>query len=198
MSSTHVEATEVVALACLFLSLVGLFTFRYILRQQGSARNVFGGFRHVQQRVETKICEFRKELALYRQRCHLLDVYTPEYFNTFQAAGWNEFKQLLSDLEYADNLLDSLMESGDFEEAEALINLLMGHLSGDELVRAERNFQSLIHLHDWRKDASSKVLNIVQAIKEAAVQTKDLGIDRQRRRKPTLLAIDELQNLLPK
>jgi hypothetical protein len=201
MSSSDSQIQAVSGLLCLVLSLCALIAIRHVLRRELRTEHHsfgFGAFQHVHQRVESLICELRKEVSSYHQRCELLDVYTPEYFNTFQIAGWNEFKQLLSDLDYAQDVLDRLMESGEFEEAEDLANLLMGKLAQEDVGRVERHFQSLAHLRDWRKDAADRIVRLVQALELAANETKDLGINRQRRRKPTLLAIGELHTIVPK
>jgi hypothetical protein len=194
------QLLEIVGVLCLFIGFGGLLAIRRVISRQHEDQDYsfgFGAFQHIQQRVESSIVRFRQEVRLYNQRCELLDVYTPEYFNTFQLAGWNEFKQLLEDLDYADSKLDSLMQSGEFEEAETLVNMLLGVLSPEELERAMRNFQSLAHLSNWRNDAADGVVRLVRGLEEAATETKELGVSRQRSRKPTLLAINELQTLLP-
>lgn len=195
------QLLEIVGVMCVFIGVGGLIAIRYVLRrqQEGEENSFgFGAFQHTQERVESSISKFRQEVRLYNQRCQLLDVYTPEYFNTFQVAGWNDFRQLLEDLDYAESMLDSLMESGEFEQAETLVNMLLGLLSPESLERAKRNFQSLAHLSDWRNNAANQVVHLVQALEEAANGTKELGVSRQYRRKPTLLAINELRSLLPK
>jgi hypothetical protein len=159
MSPYDSQLQTIIGLLCLAVSLGGLIAIRRILRRQSGDEEQsfgFGAFQHVHQRVESSICEFRKEVALYHQRSELLEVYTPEYFNTFQVAGWDDFKQLLADLDYAQDVLDRLMESGEFEQAEQLVTLLMGRLPPEQIGRAERNFQSLAYLRNWRQDAAAK------------------------------------------
>ncbi len=194
------EIVAVVSLASVVIALGALIGLRVILqsRQHNRAAHGFGGFKHIHQRVESSIIEFRKELAAYHQRRIILDVHTPEYFNTFQLAGWDQFKQLLEDLLYAQSTLERLMESGEFEEADLLVNFLMGRLPETDVARANRLFRSLAHLADWRKSASNMVLQLTQALEQAAQTTQDLGIRRPSKRKPTLLSINELQDILPK
>lgn len=200
MFSANSEIVVVFSLASIVMAFGALVGLRLFLqsRYRAGAPYGFGAFNHIHQRVESSIIEFRKELAAYHQRRILLDVHTPEYFNTFQLAGWDQFRQLLEDLSYAESTLDRLMESGEFEEADLLVNLLMGHLPETDVARATRHFRSFAHLADWRKTAGDMVLHIIQSLENAALETKNLGVNRQSKRKPTLLSIHELQNILPK
>lgn len=160
----------------------------------GFLKRIFRGRAHVE--AERALNLLRVELEGLRQKFGILGAYSTEYFNTFQAAGWNELRVLLDDLQDTENALNFLMESRRYQDVQEISHYLLGSLPQEFIKDLLGRYEGLSHLSAWRNDARMILLKIITASMASARQTAELGISRKLDRKPTLVTLAELQTAL--
>jgi hypothetical protein len=148
--------------------------------------------------AELSISDFLREANLLLKKQETLNVYAADYFHTLQGSGLSELAELVKHLEVVQERLQDLFEEGSYTDAYQLSEFLLDRLPPHEIAQAQAQFGAYAHLKNWRQKASDLVLQILENLEAAALKTKDLGIARNRNRKPTLMAISDLQNLIQK
>jgi hypothetical protein len=160
----------------------GIFKRGFLVRAQCEAEGVLG--------------EFSSELEGIRQKYRVLSAYSNEYFNTFQAAGWDDLRLLIEDLEVAENSLHLLLERRRYEDVKRISEYLLGILSAADAQALLLRYEGLESLGGWRRQARDLLLRVVHASMESARKTAAVGITRKRTTKPTLVTLAELRSSL--
>jgi len=140
--------------------------------------------------------EFSAELESVQQKFNILAGYITEYFNTFQAAGWDELRVLLDDLQLIEDSLKLLLESRRYQDVKAISRYLMGRLDDADRADLLRRYDGLEPLRDWRQVSHAALLRVVRASMDSAQRTAAVGISRKRPAKPTLVTLAELRSVL--
>ncbi len=155
-----------------------------------------GGRSRAHYEAEHTLGEFSCELEGTRQKFNILGSYINEYFNTFQAAGWDELRVLLDDLQLIEDSLKVLLENGRYKDVKDISDYLLGRLHQDAIVSLVQRYDGLEPLRNWRKTARTVLLRVVRASIDSAQRTADVGINRKRTTKPTLVTLAELRKVL--
>ncbi len=150
------------------------------------------------QEAEISMSDFRRELQMLRKKREIINVYSGDYFHTLQDSGWDNLQRMLSRLSDAETRLQGLCEAGRYAEAYQLSEFLLGRLPPEEAYQAQQEFHDLQDIWLWRSESGEIVINLLQNLEAAALQTQEIGVSRNRNRKPTLMAISDLQNLISK
>ena len=146
--------------------------------------------------AEGALGEFSSELEGIRQKYRILSAYSNEYFNTFQAAGWDDLRLLIDDLEVAENSLHLLLERRRYEDVKRISEYLLGILSAADAQDLLQRYEGLESLAGWRRQARDLLLRVVHARMESARKTAAVGGPRKRVTKPTLVTLAELRSSL--
>lgn len=141
---------------------------------------------------------YSEEVSRFRKRRNVLDMHVNEYFHTFQDAGWPALKQLLANLGQVETQLHKMMEAEAYEDVIGISNLLLDRVSEAEKTRSCDCYPTFAEFCGWQQKGESLLLQIVNCLEGAAGETRDMGISRQRKRQPTLVAISEVRQLLSK
>lgn len=156
-----------------------------------------GGRSKAHYEAEESLEEFRAELEGVRQKFSILGSYITEYFNTFQAAGWEDLRLLLDDLQITEDSLRLLLENRRYKDVKEISDYLLGRLKDADQKSLLERYDGLEPLRDWRKTSRAVLLRVVRASIESAQRTAAVGIHRRRAaRKPTLVTLSELRNVL--
>jgi hypothetical protein len=134
---------------------------------------------------------------LHRKR-EILSEYTPEYYHAFQEGGWSELKEILDGLTYVCETVDQYITQNRFKEATLLCRYFLSEVEDGELQRSRKMFAHLSRLENWQDTTRQILIHLSKTIGAAASETKKLGVDRSRRRKPTLLTVSEILSQSPK
>jgi hypothetical protein len=148
--------------------------------------------------AEISLSDFRRELQLLRKKREVIKVYSGDYFHTLQESGWDGLHKILARLATAETQLADLFEQGRYEEAYLLSEFLLERVSPEEARQVQSEYPSLRDIWHWRRESASIVIDLLHNLEEAALQTQEAGVTRNRDRKPTLMAISDLQNLISK
>lgn len=148
------------------------------------------------QEAVAAVAEFCESIASLRRRYNLLNEYASAYYNTFNEAGWNDLTNLLEELTVTENALRVLIDARRYNDARDVAHFLLGKLTDDAAEKCVQKFEGLSQLADWKPKAQRIMLCVINTALEAAQKTKDLGVERGRVRKPTLLALAELRGAL--
>ena len=152
--------------------------------------------RGVQSEAEEALAELHAEIDGIRQKYRILSGYANEYFNTFQAAGWDDLRILIDDLEVAENSLRLLLERRRYNDVKLIAEYLLGTLPASEAQDLVQRYDGLDSLGGWRRQARDLLLRVVHASMESARKTAAVGINRRRSVKPTLVTLAELRSSL--
>jgi hypothetical protein len=174
----------------------------FSLALKGRAFSPFGAVRrrgrsHAHYEAEQAFAEFYAELEGVKQKFNILGSYMTEYFNTFRAAGWEDLRLLLDDLQLTEDSLRLLLESRRYTDVKDISDYLMGRLSKADTERLLQRYDGLEPLKDWRKTSRAVLLRVVRASLDSAQRTAAVGISRNRpTKKPTLVTLAELRSVL--
>lgn len=179
----------------------GTFSFVIFILVKGGAWSPFGFFKRIflvraQCEAKEALGEFSSELEGIRQKYRILSAYSNEYFNTFQAAGWDDLRLLVDDLEVAENSLHLLLERRRYEDVKSISEYLLGILAAADAQDLLQRYEGLESLGGWRRQARDFLLRVVHASMESARKTAAVGITRKRATKPTLVTLAELRSSL--
>lgn len=156
-----------------------------------------GGRSKAHYEAEESLAEFSGELEGVRQKFNILGSYITEYFNTFQAAGWEDLRLLLDDLQITEDSLRLLLENRRYTDVKAISDYLLGRLKDADEKNLLQRYDGLEPLRDWRKTSRGVLLRVVRASLDSAQRTAAVGIHRRRTaKKPTLVTLAELRNVL--
>lgn len=137
--------------------------------------------------------EFELALDDYKNRVELLNQYTSDYVSVFNEGNWYRALMFVEELDGAYAELCSLLSQGEYLDALSLVDfLLAGGAPLPEYV-LERVDQKWAPLEFWEGDFDEILRRISERLETAAHETAQLGIDRGRTRKPTLIALQELK-----
>ena len=180
---------------------VAAFVFLIFMLLKGVSWLPFGVFKRgilgrAQREAEEALAEFSAELEGIRQKYSILSAYSNEYFNTFQAAGWDDLRMLIDDLEVAENSLHLLLERRRYVDVKCISEYLLGVLPEADAQELVQRYDGLESLGGWRRQARDLLLRVVHASMESARKTAAVGISRKRATKPTLVTLAELRNSL--
>jgi hypothetical protein len=148
--------------------------------------------------AEISLSDFRRELQLLRKKREIINVYSGDYFHTLQESGWDNLHRIVATLATAETQLAELFEQGRYEEAYQLSEFLLDRLSPEEANKVKSDFPALREVWYWRSESAGLVIELLRNLEVAAIQTQEAGVTRNRDRKPTLMAISDLQNLISK
>lgn len=146
--------------------------------------------------AEVAVREFCESVASLRRRYNLLNEYACVYYNTFNEAGWNDLTNLLDELTVAEDALYVFIDARRYAEARDIAQFLLGNLPLPVARRCIEKFDGLAQLAGWQGRSQQVMVCVVNTVLDAAQKTKDMGVDRGRTRKPTLLALAELRDTL--
>lgn len=181
-------------------ALSGAFAFVLLMfvALKGFSLNIFklGALRGVQSEAEEAVAELHAEIDGIRQKYKILNGYSNEYFNTFHAAGWDDLRILIDDLEVAENSLCLLLERRRYHDVKLIAEYLLGTLPASDAQDLVQRYEGLDSLGGWRRQARDLLLRVVHASMESARKTAALGINRRRSTKPTLVTLAELRSSL--
>jgi hypothetical protein len=140
--------------------------------------------------------DFSAELEGVKQKFNILETYITEYFNTFQAAGWEDLRLLLDDLQLTEDSLKLLLENRRYKDVKEISDYLMGRLNDAQASSLVQRYDGLEPLQEWRTQSRSVLLRVVRASMDSAKRTAAVGIRRKRATKPTLVTLAELRTVL--
>jgi len=99
-------------------------------------------------------------------------------------------------LEQVSKDLDDLIGNGDFDSALRLAIFVANRSVPYTADLADLSKAEVLKLENWEVDVDCIIMNVAVALGEAAEDTKNLGIERTHKRQPTLMAVQEIKNLL--
>jgi hypothetical protein len=187
-----------VALGCGGFLLVAILVFGIVRGRLFFPFGVLlrGGRSHSRYEAEQALGEFSAELEGVRQKFNILGAYITEYFNTFQAAGWDDLRILLDDLQLTEDSLKLLIENRRYRDVLEISHYLMGKLNKVEVQSLMQRYDGLESLQNWRNESRGVLLRVVRASLDSAQRTAAIGINRKRSTKPTLVTLAELRIVL--
>ena len=179
---------------------VGAAVFGFFVGSQRPSGALWAGKRRSVSREEAEVSlsDFRRELQVLRKKRDVVDVYSSDYFHTLQESGWDALHKILARLTSAEEQLEELFKEGRYEEAYQLSECLLDRLSPEEARQVQSYFPSFRDIWHWRIESADLVMTMLAKLEAAAMQTQQAGVRRKRDRKPTLMAISDLQDLTSK
>jgi hypothetical protein len=119
-----------------------------------------------------------------------------EYFDVLPDRGWTKVVTVQEqlDLAYAD--MQRLISEGSFEAAQTFAIALSTPEEPFPTDLRKWTKADLSALEQWEMETNNIITCVAMELASAAENTKQIGISRSHKRKPTLAAIDELKRLL--
>ena len=180
-----------VAATGLILLLLGQNPFRLLRRLVGLSKR-----ERQQLEAERALSDFVTELDGVRHKFSALSAYSNQYFNTFQAAGWDDVSLLIDDVGLAEHSLRLLLERQRYEDVRDVSQFLLGRLPGSQAQQLVGRYEGLENLDGWRRRCLDALLQVTEASIESARKTASVGVSRKRSAKPTLVSLAELRSAL--
>ena len=148
------------------------------------------------QKADAAIKRLTRRLDTVVKSRELLMIYTPDYFNTLNDAGWPEFVVVVDRLLTLRSWIVSEYQRGNYSDARMIAEFLL-----DTSNPAYREPVLSKHPHiaqwvGWQKSVSASLTPIVLAISEAAQDTRELGISRGHRRESTIVVAKRICDAL--
>lgn len=137
---------------------------------------------------------FKARVSVVREKRKVLEVHLDNYFQTMHDAGWAKLLQLLTKLAQAEAQLDRILEEDRDEQALEAATLLLGRVPPEEIQQVKSRHPGFAVLAGWQKEADAIITQLVLCLEGAATETVEVGISRQRQRKSTLLALNEVRD----
>ena len=173
--------------ALLFVSRVRAWVFSHLgLSARRSARS----------EADDALSELRSEIEVFRQNLAILDSYSSEYFHSFQEAGWHSLVRMSEDLSALEASLRVFMRTKRYDEVRDVSLLLLERLPAERYELIIGQHPVLSDLVGWRLRSEQALLKIIDIVTTSAQRTKELGVERRRIRKPTLISLAELRESL--
>ena len=145
--------------------------------------------------AEEAINEFSSKISLLEHQQRVLNVYTTEYFMTFQEAGWSELFAMVENLRTIETSLWVMFEQRRFGEVLDLCDYLFGRCSSKTRRHLCEAYDGLSSVENWREESRVILLRLIQATTETANKSAGVGVSRNRGdRKPTLLSLADLRD----
>jgi hypothetical protein len=196
--SKNDELWALVILASTTIPLVGLYRYRLARYKNEKNRSLKGPdlWRNApQEYAEQSVAEFSQAVSLLRKKRDILDVHSNDYFFTLQKGGWGELQQVLNDSSRVKSRLEQLLAEKRFTEAYQLSEFLLDRMPASLQQDSYPHLQAFSALKGWLDTSSQIIVTLIQLLEDAAVETQELGIHRQRKRQPTLHDIAQVRKL---
>jgi hypothetical protein len=146
-------------------------------------------------RAEALVHEFSSKISLIEHKQRVLSVYTNEYFNTFQDAGWEDLQLLVENLRTIETSLRVMLEQRQYSQVLEVGDYLLGRGSQESARSVSDRYEGLSVVENWREESRVILLRLIQATTASAEKTAELGVARKRMsRRPTLLSLAELRD----
>lgn len=176
----------------------GMFAALFVRRVRGW---VFSGLdlrfgRSARREAEDALSQLQGEIEVFKQNLAILDSYSAEYFHSFQEAGWHSLTRVSEDLSALEASLRVFMRTKRYDEVRDVSLLLLEKLSVERYEAVIVQHPVLSDLVGWRPRTGQALLKLIDIVTTSAQRTKDLGVERRRMRKPTLLSLAELRESL--
>ena len=140
----------------------------------------------------------REKLHDYSQKIELVEEHSAEYSMALAECGWGDVLSTYGAMERVNNYLDSLVQNNSWSEIrEPLSWFFSDRINGDVpegLQRVLRSDAALVK--NWDSQLSEGIEKAVLALGQSAQKTKSLGIQRTRKRHPTLVAVEKLFTMI--
>ena len=137
--------------------------------------------------------EFKTDLREFQAKIASLEDYAPEYHNSFTSGGWVWLASTCEHLSAAEHIIDLFLASGRYQDAYSLAAFLNGNLAHAEMPLAALRFADFIDLLDWKARTKDQLMKLLELVHEGAALNKEIGLQRARKRKPTIHTISELK-----
>jgi hypothetical protein len=194
--------SELLASLGIFLggTLIGSFGFGMIFVPRIRAA-LLGriGFSRGQSRrslAEGALTELHEEIEIFKQNLAVLDSYSAEYFHSFQEAGWHNLLRVAEELSALEASLRVFQRTRRYDEVREVSLLLLDRLPAERCKGLLEQHPVLVELVGWKPQAQQGLVKLIQVVANSAQRTRDLGVERKRPRKPTLLSLAELRQSL--
>lgn len=136
---------------------------------------------------------FKTDLSEFREKMAQLEPYAPEYHNSFSSGGWTWLVSMSEHLSVAERLVDNFIAVSRYQDAFTLSAFLNGDLPHAEMPLAAHRFADFVDLLDWRARTREQLLKLLDMVHEGASLNKEIGLQRSRNRKPTMLTLSEIK-----
>ncbi len=156
------------------------------------------GFDSTERAAIEEIDRLQKKIAALCHKVDLLEEHAGEYFYVLHDNGWMKVIELLEQLDAVSADITRLVQEDSFDKALELSRYLAEAGTPWSESLAKNSSTDLRPLADWEHVVDDIILATASALGDAAEHTKKLGIERRRKRQPTLLAVDEIMKLLDK
>lgn len=159
----------------------------------------FGFFAGVDRRkvAAQGLADFSEKIRVLEHKQRVLSTYSGEYFNTLNEAGWDELAGLIDALNSIEAHLQVMFDQRKFNQVTVVCDFMLGRLSPEESGDVVESFGDIRLLSDWRERSRELLVGLIEATTHAAEQTKELGVERsKRKRKPTLVSLADLRGSL--
>lgn len=148
--------------------------------------------------VAQRYREFRQKLHDFSQKVDLVEEHSGEYAMALAECGWSEVVATYGALERVNNYLGTLAQGNNWSNIKELLSWLLDDRPEqslpEELLRLLRADAPL--LRNWEEQISKGIEGAVVALGQSAQKTKSLGIQRARKRNPTLVAVEKLFTMI--
>lgn len=143
-----------------------------------------------------EIDHLQKKISALVQKVELVEEHSGEYFYVLHDHGWTQVVEVVERLELVSKEIDAWIADRRFDSALLLATFLA--TSGAPLTPAVAALSrhELSILENWERNVNTIIMNVATDLGNAAEDTKNLGIERAHKRKPTLMAVQEIKNLL--
>lgn len=198
MTVADLSPTQLISVGALASAFIAAFLgiVVYIMYRLARIKGWFG-FNARRDRAAEALRDFSDQVRTLEQKQRLLGAYASEYFNTLQAAGWEEVVTLVDNLRSVEGALQIMFDQGRYLDVSEVCDYLARRLSPEEAVALEAAYDGLSSLANWKADSRNLLLRVIEATTASARQTHELGIKRvQRNRKPTLVSLADLRGSL--
>ena len=147
-----------------------------------------------------RVAQFQKSIRTLSEKVDLLEEHAGEYFIVLNQNGWVTVIAILEGLDKVADVIDGLVANDKTRLAIEMIDWMDGGDPTAEIPTAMKHLSGVDSqiLIKWPDTVNDIIMNVAMALQEAAEDTKKLGIDRKHKRKPTLVAVDELMRMLEK
>ena len=143
-----------------------------------------------------QIDRFQKKISFLTRKVELVEEHAGEYFFVLHDHGWKRVVEVVEKLAQVNVDLNRWIEERRFDNALALAQFISGPTKDpNSLIRSLTQVE-LTTIENWEDETNQIILKVATELGNAALDTKELGISRQRKRNPTLMAVQEIMRLL--
>ncbi len=140
--------------------------------------------------------QLKTDLSEFREKISQLEEYAPEYHNSFSSGGWAWLITTSEHLSVAESILDAFLSSGRYHDAYTLAAFLNGTLAHAEMPLAALRFADFVDLLEWKSRSKEQLLKLLEVVQQGADLNKEIGLQRARKRKPTIMTLSEIKREL--